>query len=199
MFISFEGIDGCGKSTQITLLKDYFEEHGRSCKVFREPGGTDLSEKVRSILLDKDLKIDPFPELLLFSAARAQLVSECIEPSLAAGDVVICDRFFDSTTAYQAAGRGIVSIEWAKAFHLEVTRGLVPDLTFLLDLSPEMAKERIGDREKDRMEQAGDAFFERVRSAFLDLAESEDRFRIIDASSSIKDIQEQIRSQIDLQ
>ncbi len=192
MLISFEGIDGCGKSTQIALLREYLHEEGRDTSVYREPGGTVLSEKVRSLLLDTDVEIDAFAELLLFSAARAQLVKEAVNPSLGRGEVVILDRFYDSTTAYQGAGRGVVTVEWAEDFHAKVTGGLAPDLTFLLDLDPVEAGKRISGRDKDRMESSESDFYDKVRKAYLDLAARHERFVIINAEQEIDEIQEQI-------
>lgn len=192
MFISFEGIDGSGKSTQIALLAERLREAGYAVDVFREPGGTALAEKIRSLLLDPAYDIEAFSELLLFSAARAQLVARKIVPALEAGRVVICDRFFDSTTAYQGAGRQVEDMQWLRAFHLKVTGGLVPDRTFLLTLSAEDALARRAVRDAggagDRMERVDTAFYERVAAAYLQLASEESRFCVLDARNTVEDL-----------
>ena len=189
MLITFEGIDGSGKSTQISLLKNRLEEAGLAVDVFREPGGTGVSEQVRSLLLDPAYEIDPFAELLLFSAARAQLVAEKIRPALAEGHIVLCDRFYDSTTAYQGAGRGLGEIEWMVDFHAKVTGGLVPDRTYLLAVPIDHALERRkgrGEGSEDRMEQTGSAFFERVVKAYSDLTvRYPDRFLTLDGTDAV--------------
>ena len=185
MLLSFEGLDGSGKSTQIRMLAGLLRAHGRPVRVVREPGGTALSEQVRALLLDPDLHIEPTAELLLFSAARAQLVAAEIRPALAAGEVVIADRFFDSTTAYQGGGRGVAGVDWLRAFHPFVTGGLVPRRTYLIDLPAEVAAARRSAREgvEDRMEAAGEPFFERVRDAYLTLAVEEPvRFCVLDGT-----------------
>jgi dTMP kinase len=185
LFISFEGIDGSGKSTQARLLEAYLRRTGRAVLLVREPGGTPLAEHVRSLLLSHEVAISPFAELLLFSAARAQLVEEALRPTLAAGTVVLADRFFDSTTAYQGGGRGLADADWLSDFHRHVTGGLVPERTFLFDLPPEVAARRRADRDDapDRMETGGEAFFERVRAAYLALAAREPaRVRTLDGT-----------------
>jgi dTMP kinase len=169
MLISFEGLDGCGKTTQIAILTERLRASGRSVIVVREPGGTPLSEDVRRLLLDQRLSIAPFAELLLFSAARAQLVVDVVRPALERGDVVICDRFFDSTTAYQGAGRRVAPFSWIDAFNRQVTGGVVPVRTYLLDIDPEIAYERRAGRAEDRMESSGKDFFERVRKGYLSI------------------------------
>ncbi|MDX1438382.1 MAG: dTMP kinase [Rubricoccaceae bacterium] len=188
MLITFEGIDGCGKSTQARLLEQRLTHEGYPVLLVREPGGVPLGEEIRSILLGDRVSISPFAELLLFSAARAQLVREKIVPSLHAGSLVICDRFFDSTTAYQGAGRGLADPEWLSDFHLKVTGGIVPDVTFLIDIPLEVANERRSDRDTekaDRMEAGGDDFFGRVRDAYLQLAESnQGRFVVLDGTGT---------------
>ena len=198
MFISFEGIDGSGKSTQIARLADRLLQNRVEADVFREPGGSPLAENIRSLLLDPGYDIQPFAELLLFSAARAQLVSARIRPALEAGRVVICDRFFDSTTAYQGAGRRVESVEWLQAFHLKVTGGLAPDRTYLLDVPVEEALDRrVGRGEADRMEQVDVAFYRRVAGAYRELAEANpDRFRVFDAMQSVDSLHEMIWNDI---
>lgn len=195
MFITFEGIDGSGKSTQAQRLLERLEEEGRNVHLFREPGGTELSEQVRKMLLDPTLDIRPLPELLLFSAARAQLVERAIRPALAAGAVVICDRFYDSTTAYQGAGRSVAEVEWVKGFNLTVTGGLVPDRTYYIALDPDLALSRRDGRSavRDRMEQGDAAFFRRVTAAYDALAADESR-RILrlDGRRSVDELHEEI-------
>ena len=176
MLITFEGIDGSGKSTQARMLEEHLRSEGRNVRLVREPGGPPLAECIRSLLLSHDVEISPFAELLLFSAARAQLVRETIRPALNAGSVVICDRFYDSTTAYQGAGRGLADPAWLDEFHKHVTDGLTPDRTYLIDVSVAVASGRRSGRdedEADRMESGGENFFERVRAAYLHLAERE--------------------------
>ena len=170
MFISFEGLDGSGKTTQVERLQARLEALGRTVVRVREPGGTPASEAIRALLLDPALDIDPRAELLLFSAARAQVCEAVIRPALGAGAVVLADRFFDSTTAYQGGGRGLESVAALERFHRFVTGGLVPDRTYLLRLGAERAAERRGGREDDRMEAAGLAFFQRVAAAYDALA-----------------------------
>ena len=192
MLITFEGIDGSGKSTQISLLRDKLIKYGNRVEVFREPGGTDVSEMIRGMLLNPEIDIDPITELLLFSSARSQLVAEKVLPLLNEDVVVILDRFFDSTTAYQGYGRQSVPIDQIKQINKTATHGLEPDLTFYLRLSPEAAAERTKRFEKDRMEQSGDHFFKRVYDGFEKLANSESRFKTIDAEREVEIIHSEI-------
>ena len=186
MLITFEGIDGSGKSTHARLLVEHFERSGRLPLLVREPGGTELSERIRALLLDPAAHITPRAELLLFSAARAHLVDEAVRPALAEGRVVIADRFYDSTTAYQGAGRGIADPDWLRDFHAFVTDGLTPDRTYFIDVPLEAAAARRGG-DRDRMEGAGAAFFERVRTAYQQLAEAEPgRFVVLDGRQSVE-------------
>lgn len=183
MLVTFEGIDGSGKTTQARRLVARLEAAGFPALLVREPGGTALSERVRDLLLDPALDVEPFAELLLFSAARAQLVRERIRPELARGRVVVCDRFYDSSTAYQGAGRGIESLDWFRAFNDRVTGGLRPDRTFLIELAPAQARARLGHRGPDRMEAAGVGFYDRVAAAYAALADAEpDRFVRLDGT-----------------
>ena len=194
MLITFEGIDGSGKSTQAQILVERLEAEGRATVLVREPGGTPLSERIRKLLLETRgdaLRIDPLAEVLLFSAARAQLVEERIRPALAEGRIVICDRFYDSTTAYQAVGRE-VDLQWVKALNLQVTGGLVPDRTYLIDVPGAVAAARLADVRPDRMEGSGKAFYERVARAYRELSGSEERFRIIDGTYSVQAVHEEI-------
>jgi len=183
MLVSFEGIDGSGKSTQVAIARDRLVAAGFGVEVVREPGGTAVSERVRDILLDGSLHVEPLAELLLFSAARAQLVAERIRPLMARGFVVLCDRFYDSTTAYQGGGRGLADPRWLDSFHGLVTGGLVPDRTYLVQVDPAIARTRRTGRAADRMEQAGDAFLDRVASAYRALAEAHpERILVVDGS-----------------
>ncbi|NNE69052.1 MAG: dTMP kinase [Rhodothermales bacterium] len=194
--VSFEGLDGSGKSTQAGLLAAWFRQQGLVVEMLREPGGTETSEHIRTLLLDPSQRIDPFAELLLFSAARAQLVSEKVRPLLEAGTVVICDRFFDSTTAYQGFGRELAEPAWLNAFHRQVTGGLVPHRTYLIDIEPDLARARRQARsEEDRMEASGRAFYGRVAEGYRWLAESEpDRVFRLDGAQSIESLAEAIRA-----
>lgn len=201
MFISFEGIDGSGKSTQIKLLADRLQAGGQAVHVFREPGGTALSERIRALLLDPAYDINAFSELLLFSAARAQLVVEQIRPALEKGGVVICDRFFDSTLAYQGAGRSFGDMDWLVDFQRRVTNGLVPLRTYLLDVpvsvSVDRRLERASGEATDRMEEGGAAFYKRVVAAYENIARQEpDRVLVLDGTQSVEDLHEQIWADI---
>lgn len=188
MFITFEGIDGSGKSTQVALLVETLASLGFEVVRLREPGGTDLSEKVRGLLLDPSNTIDPAAELMLYEAARAQLVAERIRPALARGAMVVCDRFHDSTTAYQWAGRGLDLARVTAANELGC-QGLVPDLTIILDLDPALAFSRACATGMDRMEAAGLGFQERVRDGYRAIACREaDRIHMVDASGTPEEV-----------
>lgn len=198
MFISFEGIDFCGKSTQIKKLEEYFSALNKKVKVIREPGGTAISEKIRDILLDK--KNDQMvmeTEILLFSASRSQLVREVIRPSLNSGFVVISDRFHDSSTAYQGYGRGL-SVDDIKNIHKIAVGETLPDLTFLIDIPVEIAYRRRGTKtgHLDRIEVSDDDFYSRVRKGYLQMAEEEKRFRVIDGNRDINLIHNDIVNEI---
>ena len=198
LFITFEGIDGCGKSTQTGLCKTWLEEQGRQVLLVREPGGTKIGEKIRSLLLDKENgAMAPMTELFLFEAARAQIVEETIKPALSEGKVVICDRFFDSSVAYQGCARGL-GAEMVSRLNMDATGGLAPDITFFLDISVEEAVKRRNARgeAKDRIESAGDSFQEKVREGFILAASNDKRIVTVDAKSSPEIIFEQIRQKI---
>jgi dTMP kinase len=189
LFITFEGIDGSGKSTQVAKLGDFLKGAGLDLTLIREPGDTAVSESLRAFLLDHGNEgLDARAEAMLFSAARAQLVAEIIEPALAAGNTVICDRFADSTIAYQGYGRELPLEEIIITQRL-VTRGLTPDLTVLLDLSVEASDRRRKPSQDDRMESAGNDFLERVRSGYLTLAaKTPNRWLVIDAAGDVDQI-----------
>ena len=185
LFVTFEGIDGCGKSTQVTALKDSLEKKGTKVIVIREPGATLIGEKIRSILLDKaNSGMSSETELLLYEAARAQIVNEVIRPALKAGKVVICDRFYDSSVAYQGYARGL-PLESIDSLNRFAAGGLEPDLTFLLDLPPQAARDRMNIREgsEDRLETEGLVFMEKVRAGYLELAGKHARIITLDAMS----------------
>jgi len=194
MFITFEGVDLCGKTTQAEILVQRLKNSGFDVVFLIEHGGTKISELIRNILLDSQNKeMDPITELFLFSASRAQLVREIVIPSLNSGKIVVCDRFYDSTLAYQGYGRGI-EIEKIKIVNELASGGLVPDLTFLIDIPVDeiykRKKEKYGDF--DRMERSGIEFYERVRKGYLEIAKISDRFFIIDGQKKIDEISDQI-------
>ena len=182
VFITLEGADGCGKSTQAELLAEVLLARGRELVRLREPGGTAISEKVRALLLDPaNDDMAPECELMLYEASRAQLTRQVIEPALARGAVVLCDRYYDSTYAYQAGGRGLDDALVRRANELG-SCGVVPDRTLVLDLEPALGYARATVGGADRMEAEGLAFQERVRAAYLRLAAAEpDRVRVVDA------------------
>ncbi|GAB5536443.1 MAG: dTMP kinase [Rubricoccaceae bacterium] len=195
MFISFEGIDGSGKSTQVSRLAASLRAEGREVLLVREPGGTPLSESVRSLLLDPQADIHPLAELFLFTAARAQLVHGVIQPALASGTVVIADRYADSTLAYQGAGRGVSDVETLRSIQSCATSGLQPDHTFVLDIAPEDAAQRRSNRggNKDRMEGASLDFYHRVRDSYLKLAtQAPERIHVLDARQPEAELATQI-------
>ncbi|WEV65960.1 dTMP kinase [Bifidobacterium sp. ESL0764] len=195
VFISFEGVDGVGKTTQVERLKRYVEELGREVVVTREPGGTKLGVALRQLLLHGG-DIAPRTEALLFAADRAQHVAEVIRPALARGAVVISDRYIDSSLAYQAGGRELTQEE-VRDLSLWATNNLLPERTYLLDMDPAVSHHRL-EHSEDRMESAGDGFQQRTRQAFLDLAAAErSRFKVIDASKPIDEVWRQIRGDAD--
>ena len=201
MFLTFEGIDFCGKSTQVELLKQFFLQQNKKVEIIREPGGTEISELVRSILLDKKhYHMVMETEIFLFSAARAQLVSEKIRPYLNQVIYVISDRFHDSTTAYQGFGRGI-DIESVKHINSLAIGGIIPDLTFFLDITVAEAGRRknlMKNFNPDRIEVSDSAFYEKVRAGYLYIADQESRVRIINGMKSIEDIHKEIVEEISL-
>ena len=192
-FITIEGVEGVGKSTNIALIESLLDTQGIRHITTREPGGTHLSEKIRTLLLDKnDSNMCDMTELLLMFAARSQHVQELIKPALENGIWVICDRFTDSSYAYQGAGRGLGE-DLVAGLEKIALADFRPDLTLLLDLPVEVGLERAKTRgEFDRIESAGIEFFTRVRECFLDRAAQSDRFRVVDANQSLTRVQAQI-------
>ena len=191
LFITFEGGDGCGKTTQIKLLEEYLQSKGYKTLLTREPGSKGLGVKVREILLNYDGEVSPVCESFLFLADRAQNVDCIIKPALEEGTIVICDRHTDSSVAYQGYGRGL-DIERIKMLNNIATSGLKPDLTFVLDVDVETSQARVG-TEKDRMESAGIEFFERVRKGFLEIAKQEpERVKVVDSTKTIEEIHKEI-------
>ena len=194
MFITFEGLDFSGKSTQVGLLADALSRSGAKTLVLRDPGGTAIGERIRAVLLDRELlDMSDFTELFLFSASRSQLVQEIIKPALHAGTIVVCDRFYDSTTAYQGWSRGL-SLEAIKSINRVAADGLLPAITYFIDIPVSEIELRMK-RQKagaDRMEMSGRAFYERAREGFLQLAKEEPRFEVIDGRMSIEEIRQKV-------
>ena len=194
VFITFEGTEGCGKSTQIEALSKRLEALDQNVAVYREPGGTEVGETIRSILQapSNSGKISPITELLLFSACRAELSEQLIKPALTRGDVVICDRFFDSTYVYQGIGRSLNRSYIEQLKNMSVG-SLMPNLTFILDLDAKLGLKRAQSRQSgslDRIESESISFFEQVRQGYLELANNEpDRFCVIDGSLSVDAIE----------
>lgn len=186
LFITFEGGEGSGKTTQIRLLAQRLVAAGRTVRTLREPGGTAVGEAVRAILLDAaHTRLCARAELLLYEAARAQLVDEVIRPALALGEVVLCDRYHDSSTAYQGHARGL-PLDEVSALNMAATGGLVPDRTLLFDIEPALGLRRATRAGgADRLEREEIAFHERVRAGFLAIAADDpERFRLVDATGS---------------
>ena len=202
MFITLEGIEGCGKTTQINHLSAFFENRGQPCVVTREPGGTAIGKKIRSILLNPSSKdMVPKAELLLYMADRAQHVASLVKPCLAAGKVVLCDRYFDATVVYQGFARGL-DTAFICELHRLVLEDFKPDITLLLDLSPRIGLARAwqqldnGTRSstESRFEEEAISFHEKIRAGYLERARLEpERFRTIDASGDEKQVQKDIR------
>ena len=202
MFITLEGIEGCGKTTQINHLKAIVEKKGKACVVTREPGGTAIGSDIRSILLNPANKnLVPKAELLLYMADRAQHIATLIKPALAQNKVVLCDRYFDATVVYQGYARGL-GTKFICELHRLLLEDFKPDITLLLDLSPRVGLARAwkelnkGTRAgtESRFEEETLSFHEKVRSGYLELARQEpDRFKIIDAAEDERQVQEDIR------
>ena len=194
--VTLEGIDGSGKSTQVTLLREYLDEMGCRYVYLREPGGTHLGEEIRRVLLNPEFKeMGAEVEALLYAASRAQLVRQAILPALAAGEAVVCDRFVDSSLAYQGYGGGL-PVDAVREINRIATSDLRPDLTLLFDLPLEQAFAR-WEHPPDRMEQKAEAFHRRVREGYLQLASAEpDRIKLIDAGKPIPDVQREVRRHV---
>ena len=207
LFITFEGGDGSGKTTQVRAVESYLRDLGRSCVVTREPGGTSLGKLIRKVVLESaDNEIAESTELFLYLADRAQHVEEIIAPALSSGKIVLCDRFSDSTLAYQGYGRGM-DLNWLRSLNDSATKGVHPHLSFLFDCPVELGLARAALRgaqspldrpQEDRFEREKYEFHEKVRKGFLELAHAEpERFRIIDASRSVGEVAKEIRDIID--
>jgi len=196
-FITFEGIDGCGKSTQALRLERRLQEEGNAPLLLREPGGTPISEDIRKVLLNTDnLSMAPENEALLLAASRSQLLKEVIIPHLEKETIVLCDRYIDSTLAYQGFGRDLPQ-EWLKQINRLAFELAIPDKTFLFDLPVDVALSRLGDRQRDRIESTGVDFLEKVRNGFLTLAEQEsDRYIILDGQNQTEELEKEISSQV---
>ena len=196
-FITFEGGDGSGKSTQISILKESLIKKGYDVILTREPGGTDISEKIRELILDPENgEMEDITEAYLYAAARAQLVRQLIKPALEEGKVVICDRFVDSSIAYQGFGRGLGDA--VGVINTYAVDDCMPDLTILLKLDPERGSSRIAGREHDRIEQASDEFHRKVYEGYLKLEEIyPERILGVDASGTIQEIAEEISHRLD--
>lgn len=191
LFITFEGADGCGKTTQIKLLQEYLQYRGYEVVLTREPGCAGLGQKIRDLLLNYDGEVSPVCESFLFLADRAQNVDVIVKRNIDIGRIVISDRHTDSSLAYQGYGRGL---DVAKIDMLNniATSGLKPDLTFVFDIDAETSLQRVG-KEKDRMESSGKEFFERVRNGYLEIAQKEpNRIKVINAVDSIDNIHSQV-------
>jgi dTMP kinase len=196
LLITLEGLDGAGKTTQQQSLAEFLQDQGLTCLCTREPGGTELGKHLRHLLLHAP-DLDPMTELLLYAADRAEHVAQVIRPALNSGIIVICDRFIDSTLAYQGYGRNL-SQDWIRQLNHMATQGLKPDLTLWLDLPLELALRRIQDhRQQDRMEQEERTFHERVLIGFQSLAAAEPhRIYRVDASGSEEEVTKQIQDRL---
>lgn len=195
LFITFEGIESCGKSTQSRLLLEFLQENGKKCHLTREPGGTKISEQIREILLNPQNKeMLPETEMLLYNSSRSQHTGELIIPLLKEGYTVISDRFFDSTIAYQGAARNI-NRKIIDRITNYATFGLKPDLTFLVDVSVRTSRQRLAEFKPDRIENENEEFHKKVRQGFLELAEEEiSRYKIIDGERKIENIHQEIKN-----
>ena len=191
LFITFEGADGCGKTTQLNLLKDYLTAKGYAVILTREPGGKGLGEKIREILLNYDGKVADRCESFLFLADRAQNIETIVKPAIESGKIVLCDRHTDSSVAYQGYGRGL-DIDQIKMLNNLATGGKQPDLTLVFDVDIETSMQRVGN-EKDRMESSGKEFFNRVRNGYLEMAKQEpERLKIVDSTKSIDEVHKRV-------
>jgi dTMP kinase len=198
IFISLEGGEGSGKTTQCVRIVAHLLSQGRDVVETREPGGTEPGELVRDVLLHRVASLTPRAEFALYLASRAQLVEEVIRPALSEGRDVICDRFTDSSTAYQGAARGL-GVEFVERMNDWATAGLAPDLTFYFDVDPEVGlQRRTARREPDRMERERLEFHRRVRAAYLEIADRHpERFRVIPTGGGEEDVWTQVRAALD--
>jgi dTMP kinase len=194
VFVTFEGLDGSGKSTQVELLRRHLVEHGRDVVATREPGGTELGERVRELLLEGG-EVSPWAEAALFAAARAELVAQVIAPALERGADVICDRYLDSSLAYQGIARGL-GVDQVLALNVNAIRGVLPDRTFFLMLEADVAGQRQGEA-PDRIEREGGAFQDAVRAAYAELAAVfPGRVVALDASRPPEEIAKEVRNHL---
>lgn len=195
LFVTFEGIDGCGKTTQLKRARRFLDGLGYKTSSLREPGSTPAAEKIRKILLNNHSSINDVTELLLYEAARSEITDHEIRPLLKSGHIVLCDRFYDSTTAYQGYGRGL-DIAMVKRLHRVAVGEIRPDLTLLFDIDLKTASARLGEK-RDRLESQPRAFFSRVRRGFLEIASREkSRVKVIDGSGSAEDIFVQVKKHL---
>lgn len=193
LFITFEGADGCGKTTQLNLLEKYLKDKGLDVIVTREPGAKGLGEKFREILLNYDGIVSDRCESFLFLADRAQNIDTIVKPAVSSGKIVLCDRHIDSSVAYQGYGRGL-DIQQIKNLNTIAAGGMLPDLTIVFDIDIETSMQRVG-KNKDRMENSGNEFFNRVRNGYLELAKQEpDRIKVVDSTASIDDIHNKVKN-----
>ncbi|MFI3301269.1 MAG: dTMP kinase [Candidatus Gastranaerophilales bacterium] len=191
MFITFEGADGCGKTTQLKLLAEYLVQKGYDVVITREPGAVGLGEKIREILLNYEGEVSSRAEAFLFLADRSQHIDNLIKPSINQGKIVLCDRHTDSTVAYQGYGRG-QDLERIRLLNEIAVDNVVPDLTFVFDIDVETSMSRVGN-EKDRMESAGVEFHNRVRDGYLKIAsENTRRIRVLNSARCIEDINKEV-------
>ncbi len=191
LFITFEGADGCGKTTQMNLLAEYLKKEGYEVVITREPGAKGLGEKVRDILLNYNGPVSDRCESFLFLADRAQNIDVIVTPAINDGKIVLCDRHIDSTVAYQGYGRGL-DIERINMLNNIATNGIKPDLTIVFDIDVKTSMQRVG-KEKDRMESAGIEFHNRVRTGYLELAKHfPERIKVVDATDSIENINKKV-------
>ncbi len=195
LFITFEGIDGCGKTTQINLLNDYLKNKNYNTILTLEPGGSDIGRELRKILLHHDGFVDDTCELLLYLADRAQHTETVILDNIKKGNIVLCDRYTDSTLAYQGYARG-GDIEKINFLNNIATKGIEPDITFLFDIDIKTAQTRIG-KDKDRLEKESSDFHNKVRNGYLDLAKKSKRIKVIDSTKTIDEIFEEVKRSID--
>jgi dTMP kinase len=194
VFVTFEGLDGAGKTTQVELLQAHLEEAGREVVATREPGGTELGERVRELLLEGD-DVSPWAEAALFAAARAELVARVIGPALERGADVVCDRYLDSSLAYQGLARGL-GVDQILALNVNAMRGILPDVTFLLLVDADIAARRSGDA-PDRMEREGDEFRRAVQTAYEELASIfPSRIVVLDGTRKASDIAKEVRENL---